>query len=368
MSARTASPLLSTDLQLEILEHFAEAARQGVSELQYDDAWRWYAHLLLPAILVNRAWANRGTHLLWREPFTPALAKISPQRRQFYADKVQSLGLYLYRSDHTGCPAAFANLNFRQLKRFEINSCPSWLQLDLRPYLSSSITSFTLLGCSHFPRSLLDLVAFCCPKLRNVHLDYLAEDQEQEHFLKFLRRCRHLRELTLSSEDGVSIPTNVLENLASRKQLEYLYAPLNTISYHSIETIMRENPRLRPFREARSLFLSMESRAVTSVLSAAESLVEIQLDLADSEHDVFQIIGSLHCLETVEISFAMPKRLTINELQAISSLTRLKDLSMHGPPTELHWEDGRPLLIAEPWTDDLFSSWIASFVHLEKLL
>lgn len=78
MSARTVSPLLSTDLQLEILEHLAEAARQGVSELQYDDAWRWYAHLLLPAILVNRAWANRGTHLLWREPFTPALAKISP--------------------------------------------------------------------------------------------------------------------------------------------------------------------------------------------------------------------------------------------------------------------------------------------------
>ncbi|KAH0344220.1 hypothetical protein KCU81_g4760, partial [Aureobasidium melanogenum] len=254
------------------------------------------------------------------------------------------------------------------VKRFEINSCPSWLQLDLRPYLSSSITSFTLLGCSHFPRSLLDLVAFCCPKLRNVHLDYLAEDQEQEHFLKFLRRCRHLRELTLSSEDGVSIPKNVLENLASRKQLEYLYAPLNTIPYHSIETMMRENPRLSPFRDARSLFLSMETRAATSVLSAAESLVEIQLDLADSEHDVFQVIGSLHCLETVEISFAMPKRLTIHELQAISGLTRLKDLSIYGPPTELHWDDGRPLLIAEAWTDDLFDSWIASFVHLEKLL
>lgn len=367
MSARTASPHLSTELQLEILEHLAEAARHAVSELQYDDAWRWYAHLLLPAILVNRAWASRGTDLLWREPFTPALAKIRPQRRQFYADKVQSIGLYLYRTDHTGCPAAFANLSFPQLKRLEINSCPPWLKLDLRPYLSSSITSFTLLGCSHFPRSLLDLIAFCCPKLRNVHLDYMTDEQGHEHFLKFLRKCRHLRELTLSSEDGVGIPTNVLENLGSRKQLECLYAPLNTISYHAIETVMRENPRLRPFRGARSLFLSIESRAVMPVLSAAEFLVEIQLNLADSEHDVFQVIGSLHCLETVDVSFSMPKRLTIQELQAISGLTRLKDLSIYGPPTELYREDG-PLLIAEAWTDDLFGSWISSFVHLEKLL
>lgn len=366
MSART-GPHLSTEVQLEILEHLAEAARHAVSELQYDDAWRWYAHLLLPAILVNRAWASRGTDLLWREPFTPALAKIRPQRRQLYANKVQSIGLYLYRTDHTGCPAAFANLSFPQLKRLEVNSCPPWLKPDLRPYLSPSITSFTMLGCSHFPRSLLDLVSFCCPRLRNVHLDYTAEDQGHEHFLKFVRKCRSLRELTLSSEDELSFPVDVLENLGSRKQLESLYAPINTISYHSVETIMQDNPRLRLFRGARSLFLSIDSRAVMPVLSAAESLVDIQLHLADSEHDVFRVIGSLYCLETVDISFAMPKRLTIHELQSISSLTRLKDLSIYGPPTELHREDG-PLLIAEAWTDDCFECWISSFIHLEKLL
>jgi hypothetical protein len=365
MSARK-SLHLPTDLQMSILELFAEAARNAVSTLQYDEAWRCYAQLLLPTILVNRDWATRGTDLLWLEPFTPALAKIHPQRRQMYADKVQSIGLYLYRQDHFECPAAFTNLSFPQLKRLEINSCPPWMQLDLRPYMSSSITSFTMLGCPHFPSSLLDLIAFCCPKLRDAHLDYTARNQRDEHFLKFLRKCRDLRELTLSSQDGSSISSDVLEILASRKQLECLYAPQNLISYRSIEAIMQGNPRLRPFRNARNLSLSIESRAVKPVLLAAEFLVELQLSLVDSEHDVFGLIGSFSCLETLELSFSTPKRLTWQELQSISSLTRLKELSICGPPPDPHRENG-PLLIAEAWTDDEFESLISSYPNLEKL-
>ncbi|CAD0083525.1 unnamed protein product, partial [Aureobasidium vineae] len=366
MSARKC-PRLSTEIQLEILEFLAEDARHAVSEFHYDKAWRCYARFLLPAILVNRDWATRGTDLLWREPFTPALAKIHRQRRQLYADKVQSIGLYLYRADHIECPAAFANLSFPQLKRLEINSCPPWMNLDLRPYLNSSIASFTMLKCDHLPKSLLDLVAFCCPKLRDVHLDCVAGDQRNEHFLKFLRKCKHLRELTLSSENGLRIPVDVLENLVSRKQFECLCAPLNLISYHSIAAIMQDNPRLRPFRNAHNLSLSIESRAVRPVLSTAESLVELQLDLADSENNVFGLIGSLHCLETVELSFSKPKRLAIQELQSISSLTRLKDLSIYGPSADPYQETG-PLLVAEGWTDDLFDTWILSYPNLEKLM
>lgn len=359
-------PHLSTEIQLDILELFAENARHAVSELQYDDAWRYYAQLLLPALLVNRDWANRGTSLLWREPFTPALARITPQRRQFYADKVQSIGLYLYRFDHAGCPAAFASLSFPQLKRLEINSCPSSITLDLRPYLSSSITSFTFLGCPHLPRSLLDLIAFCCPKLRKVHLDYTNEDRANEHFLKFLHKCKHLQELSLSSEDGSGITANVLENLISRKQLECLYAPYNLISYSSIATIMQGSSRLRPSRNMRSLYLNIESRAVAPILSATELLVEVQLNLSDSGYDIFGPIGALPCLETVDICFSMPKRLSIQELRSISGLTRLKNLSIYraaaGP-----YQEGGPLLIAEAWTDELFESWISSYRNLERL-
>jgi hypothetical protein len=357
---------LPPEIQLSILELFAEAARHAVSTLQYDEAWRYYAQLILPAILVNRVWAARGTNLLWREPFTPALAQIHPQRRQLYADKVQSIGLYLYRQDHVECPAAFANLSFPQLRRLEINSCPPWVKLDLRPYMSSSITSFTMLGCSHFPSSLLDLIAFCCPKLRDVHLDYMAGYHKNEHFLKFLRKCRQLRELTLSSQDGSSFSADVLETLGSRKQLECLHAPQSLITYHSIEAVMQSNPRLRPFRSARNLSLSIESRAVRPVLLAAEFLVDLELNLADSEHDVFGTIGSFSCLETLDMAFSTTKRLTIQELQSISGLTRLKELEIYGPPSDPYQENG-PLLIAEAWTDDYFESWISSYPNLEKL-
>jgi hypothetical protein len=351
---------------MTILELLAEEARNAVSTRQYDEAWRRYAQLLLPFILVNRDWASRGIGLLWREPFTPALARIQPQRRQQYADKVQSIGLYLYRQDHSECPAAFANLSFPQLKRLEINSCPPWMQLDLRPYMSSSITSLTILGCPHFPSSLLDLIAFCCPKLRDVHFDHTAGDQKNDHFLKFLRKCRNLRELTLSSRDGSNISSDVLDALGSRKQLESLYAPQSLISYQSIETIMQGDSRQRPFRNARNLSLSIESRVVRPVLFAAEFLVELQLTIVDSHHDIFGPIGPLCCLETLEISFSMQKRLRITELQSISGLTRLKELTICGPPPHPYEENG-PLLVAEAWTDDTFETWISSYPHLEKL-
>lgn len=352
---------------MSILELLAEDARHAVSTLQYDEAWRCYAQVLLPAILVNRSWSARGTNLLWREPFTPALARIQPQRRQLYADKVQSIGLYLYRQDHVVCPAAFANLSFKQLRRLEINSCPPWMELDLRPYMSSSITSFTMLGCSHLPSSLLDLIAFCCPKLQDVHLDYMAGRHKNEHLVKFLRKCRHLRDFTLSSEDDSNFSLDVLETLSTRKQLECLYAPVNLISYHSIETVMQRNSRLRPFRNALNLSLSIESRAVRPILLAAEFLVELELHLVDSEHDVFGTVGSFSCLETLEISFPGTKHLYIQELQLISNLTRLKELVICGPPPDPYQTDG-PLLVAHAWTDDDFESWVSSYPNLEKLL
>ncbi|KAI5271189.1 hypothetical protein E4T47_05507 [Aureobasidium subglaciale] len=359
-------PQLARETQIEILEYFAEDARHEVAELIYDDAWRCYARLLLPAVLVNRYWCARGTDLLWREPFTPALARIHPQRRQLYANKIQSIGLYLYRADHTNCPASFATLSFPRLKRLEISSCPSGMKLDLEPYLSRSVTSFTMLECRHLPKSVLDLIAYSCSNLRDVHLDYLPEDQHNEHFIKFLKTCKHLRYLTLTSNAGFSLPVNVLENIASRKKLEHFDASRNLISYNSIATMLQASPRLRLFRNIRSLCLDIESRAVAYVLSVTELLVELRLTVTDSQDDVFVPIGSLPCLQTVDLCFSMPKRLSMQELHSISGLTHLKDLSIYSPNSASVSEDAISL-IAEAWTEELFQSWVSRYPDLEKL-
>ena len=47
---------------------------------------------LVPSILVNRLWADAGTSVLWRRyPHLPALRDMAPERRQYYANKVQHL-------------------------------------------------------------------------------------------------------------------------------------------------------------------------------------------------------------------------------------------------------------------------------------
>ncbi|ORY11452.1 hypothetical protein BCR34DRAFT_484150 [Clohesyomyces aquaticus] len=47
---------------------------------------------LVPAILVNRLWADEGTSILWkRYPHLPALSDMDQARRQYYANKVQQI-------------------------------------------------------------------------------------------------------------------------------------------------------------------------------------------------------------------------------------------------------------------------------------
>jgi hypothetical protein len=357
---------LSIDIQLEILEHMAEAARQDIAEVIYDDAWRHYARLILPAILVNSEWAARGTDLLWREPFTPALARIPSQRRQHYADKVQSLRLYLYRSDNASCPAKFEKLTFPNLRRLYIKGCPRWLDLNFRPYLSSSVTSFTLLRSRHLSKSVLDLVAFCCPKLRSVQLDFISENQGDEHFLLFLQKCRVLQELILGQDDRSRFPDAIMEKIMNGKHLEMFDAPQKLITYDSTRAILQRNLRLRPFRNLRSLYISIESRAVASMISAAESLVDLELSIIDSDCDVFGPIGCLVCLENLDLCFLQPKHLAIQELQAISGLTRLKELGIYRAPSTTNTYEPPTLLAADIWVDDSFETWISSYQDLRN--
>jgi len=47
---------------------------------------------LVPAILVNKLWADEGTSILWhRYPHLPALIGMSAERKQYYANKVSQI-------------------------------------------------------------------------------------------------------------------------------------------------------------------------------------------------------------------------------------------------------------------------------------
>lgn len=43
------------------------------------------------AILVNREWAEAGSYILWNCPPVTALAAVSPDRRQYYANKITEM-------------------------------------------------------------------------------------------------------------------------------------------------------------------------------------------------------------------------------------------------------------------------------------
>jgi hypothetical protein len=80
--------------------HIVSTTLDHLSNMKYKDRRQYgpdqpvefleFRPTLVPAILVNRLWADEGTGILWRGyPHVPALKGMSHDRRQYYASKVQ---------------------------------------------------------------------------------------------------------------------------------------------------------------------------------------------------------------------------------------------------------------------------------------
>ncbi|CAO2648778.1 Nn.00g097270.m01.CDS01 [Neocucurbitaria sp. VM-36] len=82
--------------------HIVSSILHHLSDMKYKDRrqqgpdqpveFMEFRPTLVPSILVNKLWAEEGTSILWKGyPHLPALKTMSPDRRQWYANKVERL-------------------------------------------------------------------------------------------------------------------------------------------------------------------------------------------------------------------------------------------------------------------------------------
>ncbi|KAF1914833.1 hypothetical protein BDU57DRAFT_520034 [Ampelomyces quisqualis] len=131
---------------------------------------------LVPAILVNRLWADEGTSILWkRYPHLPALRNMPHGRRQWYSNKVERLFL-LSPSIHSGEDLAYLeNLDWPCLKSLELEADWQRHKGSLQGMLHENLEHLELSSpqsgnSTYIGGTLLPSLLTSCKNLQRIHL------------------------------------------------------------------------------------------------------------------------------------------------------------------------------------------------------
>ncbi|KAJ4987839.1 hypothetical protein SVAN01_06719 [Stagonosporopsis vannaccii] len=131
---------------------------------------------LLPAILVNRLWADAATSIIWRQnPNTSAFKWMQHERRQIYASKVEQLQLPGPQDESDDEYEYLKDLAWPNLKSLELDLDWQSHQHNLRGLLHADLESLTVTGVqtggsSYVAQVTLPALLGHCRKLKRVQL------------------------------------------------------------------------------------------------------------------------------------------------------------------------------------------------------
>jgi hypothetical protein len=181
------------------------------------------------AIRVNRAWADAGTSVLWRQPPAKAILLVDAARQPLYAAKIRALSfLQDYRHHNLVQHLAFPRLTSLSLGEGVRTVAAG---SSMAHYFRASVRQFRLLGGVLTPQ-LVQLLTSQCPRLKQLQLslkpaahDVTAASRGagMELLPDMLRQCRALTVLSLNTspnDDHLMAP--LLAHLAARAKLTSL--------------------------------------------------------------------------------------------------------------------------------------------------
>lgn len=325
---------------------------------------------LFAACQVNKVWAEKSLNVLWRTCRWDDLRRLDPLsecRRQFYADKIRGLTMekrprfiiWQHRIESLECP----RLEFPRLARVEILlTYNNWeydhslvptleefrLHIHRRPRLQR-----------HSEEDHLRRLPDCCPNLRKFCVDRGIYQIDFHRLEDYLKKFSKLRSVNLNGMSDNAMNDEVFSHLAGLPLSElHMSKP---ITFEMIDLIHERLPG-RLFSTVAHIGLKMEWRVAATLVPTLTALRKLKLELvsADTDHKVFQAIGTLTGLRGLDLAIAFQTRSTLSreELLAIGKLHELRDLTISG--------DGNLNLDNSVTNDDLVS-FLSSFPEAESM-
>lgn len=312
--------------------------------------------LLLAAIRVNRHWFSCGTDVLWRRPEWEALVALPPDRRQFYAHKIEHLSFN--GDEQSSYHEHFKDIAFTNLKSISLDSYrPGPDGYPLEQYLSPSLESFALFGGNMTDRVLLQLQTTCW-RLRAILIDYPGPKITPSSFSDCIRACEHLQDVQFMYGMHHLLTHEFLIHLAQRPKLTCLRVG-KPWSDELMQRISEQVPT--PFPALESLEVAVASRAVPTLVGLIGRVTELTVSVLDSEADVIEALSSMTQLVSLTVSFATTTQLSRKDISALKRLSKLKVLVAEAAP------DAQVSAIHEGFNDADFHDVVSSLPALRRL-
>lgn len=306
------------------------------------------------AILVNHEWADAASHILWKSPPVTALAAVSPDRRQYYANKISEL--FFEGAEEGEHHATFKDLSFPRLRTIYVEKVKlkKHEKLYLTQYMQPQLKAFHFFGGGVCENALKTL-ASSCPALQEIHLDEPVDDSSQDRHLEFFKICKSLEVISLGHGWSEILTSELFAGLASHERLEKLdIMPL--VEDYAIHDSL--NMTANPFSNLQSLHMRLESQSIARLASVVTSLSTLFLIIEDPDHDVLASLAPLSNMAHLEITFLDDIELSPQGFRALENMQGLEVLLL----------ESRGALIEAIWMDDvLFTEFISKLPNLTSL-
>ncbi|KAG9551323.1 hypothetical protein KCU71_g14295, partial [Aureobasidium melanogenum] len=307
-----------------------------MKHIEKGESFRASRKSLLNAMLVNHEWAEASSYILWRSPPVSALASVSADRRQYYANKISELSCE--NDEDAKYHATYKDLSFPRLKDLYIQgfNLREDDKLHLTQYMQPQLKNLDLHGGSLCENDLATL-ASNCPRLKDLYLDESIDGAEQDHIVDFFRSCNSLEVVSLG--DGwAALEPESFAALAGHKGLQELYIGSVAAEFAVCEGLSTISA---PFQNLQMLTMTLESEAVLPLASAVTSVHILHLTIEDSEHDALTSLGALKGLKCLKLTFLDDTELTQEGFRALECMKELRSLTMdsRGAPLSASWMD-----------------------------
>ncbi|KAI4754458.1 hypothetical protein E4T52_13406 [Aureobasidium sp. EXF-3400] len=305
-------------------------------------------------MLVNREWAEAGSYILWKCPPVTALAAVSPDRRQYYANKISEL--FFEGEDDSKHHATFKDLSFPRLKIVHVArvKLEKHEQLYLTQYMQPQLMEFHFWGGGICENALTTL-ASNCPTLEELNLEDPIDESSQDQLLDFFTSHESLEVIHLGHGWTELVTPELFAGLASLESLEKLdIRPL--AEDHAILMGLGMSPD--PFSKLQNLHMRVESGSVAHLASAAPSLSILFLIIEHSDDDALASLKPLSNLTHLELTFLDDTELSPQGFRALENLKGLEVLLI----------ESRGALLEATWMDDgIFAEFISNLPNLTSL-
>ncbi|KAI5250228.1 hypothetical protein E4T43_00356 [Aureobasidium subglaciale] len=290
------------------------------------------------AILVNRGWAEAGIRVLWQDADVAALARLPAERRQYYADQISALSFD--QKDQSKHHAIFEDLSFPRLEALHVDRVDlrSDEKLRLSQYMQSQLRSFSFMG-GGLCEEALDLLTSTCHNLREINLESPIDTSNAKSLIGCLEHLKSLKVLRLGDGWNSLITRELFGAMAGHERLIRLEIKCLTGDSSIQEGLAMAST---PFRNLRSLQMTVGSKCIESLASAIRCLCVLVLEVEDSAHDVLVSLRPLMNLVLLELTFLGNTDLSPQGFKALDGMRDLSVLALkkvHEPLSAMWMDD-----------------------------